>query len=248
MRVLFSVAIASILSTSLVVASLGNAHAGENKQPNAPSPQQAQQNAPSTWNTAVSSKENATGSVSGTTFDDRQMMWISKINEYFKTFDNIKGKFAQYSAKKKPMLGKYYIKRPGRFRFDYNRPSRMVIVSDGKRLVIQDHDLNTEDEIALKKTPFRVLLRKNVDILRDSRITLLQETDDQIIIELRDKNPRVYGGIKLFLVKEPELELKEWITTDVQGLKTRLVLRSLERVEKLSAKLFRFRSVMLPKF
>ena len=124
----------------------------------------------------------------------------------------------------------------------------MVIVSDGKRLVIQDHDLNTEDEIALKKTPFRVLLRKNVDILRDSRITLLQETDDQIIIELRDKNPRVYGGIKLFLVKEPELELKEWITTDVQGLKTRLVLRSLERVEKLSAKLFRFRSVMLPKF
>jgi len=232
------VAIASILSAGIAVTSTGIALAADKTAPNAPS----------TWNAAVNAKKSAVGAVSGTAFDENQMMWIGKINEYFKSFDNIKGKFAQYSGYKKRMLGKYYIKRPGRFRFDYNRPSRMVIVSDGKRLVIQDHDLNTEDEIALNKTPFRALLGKNVDILRDSRIQLLQETDDQVIIELRDKNPRVFGGIKLFLTKQPQLELKEWITTDVQGLKTRLVLVNLQRVEKLSAKLFRFRSVMLPKF
>jgi len=238
MRVLFSAAIASMMSLGLMVLAVSGACAADKKLAETPA----------AWNAAVNTKENAAGSVSGTTFDEAQMALIKKIDDYFKNLDNVKGKFIQYSADHKRMLGKYYIKRPGRFRFDYNRPSRMVIVSDGKRLVIQDHDLNTEDEIALKKTPFRSLLRKNVNILRDARIKFLQETDDQVIIELRDKNPRVYGGIKLFLDKQPTFELKEWITTDVQGLKTRIVLVNLKRVKKLSSRLFKFRSVMLPKF
>ena len=45
-------------------------------------------------------------------------------------------------------------------------------------------------------------MRKNVNILRDARIALLQQTDDIVIIELLDKNPRVAGGIKLFLCQK----------------------------------------------
>lgn len=196
-----------------------------------------------TWNAAVS----ADGK-SGSAFSEEQVKAINAVDAYFKDLDNVKGRFVQYSAKNKRMKGKYYIKKPGRFRFDYNRPSRMVIISDGRRLVIQDHDLNTEDQIALKKTPFRVLVRKNVNILRDAKIKFLKESDDQIVIELLDKNPKIAGGIKLFFEKKPELRLKEWITTDVQGLKTRIELVSLEKVKKLSSKLFKVKTVMLPKF
>ncbi len=83
----------------------------------------------------------------------------------------------QTNADGKSMRGKLYFKRPGRFRFDYARPSRMVIISDGTQLAIQDSDVNSDDRIELDQTPFRVLLRQDVDLVRDARILEVQEVD-----------------------------------------------------------------------
>ncbi len=58
------------------------------------------------------------------------------------------------------MKGKFLLKRPGRFRFDYSLPSKQIIISDGEYLAIQDLDLNNEDRVALDQTPFRLLLRQ----------------------------------------------------------------------------------------
>ncbi len=87
------------------------------------------------------------------------------------------------------MKGKFLVKRPGRFRFDYALPSKQVIISDGTNLAIQDLDLNNEDRVALDQTPFRLLLRKDVDLIRDANITEVQEADDMIVLALRDKSP-----------------------------------------------------------
>ncbi len=71
----------------------------------------------------------------------------------------------QIGADKKRMRGKFFVKRPGRFRFDYSLPSKQIIVSDGEYLAIQDLDLNNEDRVSLDQTPFRLLLRKDVDLV-----------------------------------------------------------------------------------
>ena len=82
------------------------------------------------WNANV--KQAAPNSaVAGATFSDQQIAVINEISAYFMKLDNVKGRFVQTGAKKKRMRGKFMIKRPGRFRFNYNRPSRMVILSDG---------------------------------------------------------------------------------------------------------------------
>ena len=114
----------------------------------------------------------------------------------------------QTSADNKRLRGKFYVKRPGRFRFDYNPPSRLVILSDGQYMAIQDLDLKTDDRVELDQTPFRVLLRKDVDLLRDARILEVSEVDDVIVLALQDRNPDNPGRIKLFLAKKPELELR----------------------------------------
>ena len=76
----------------------------------------------------------------------------------------------------------------------------------------------------LDQTPFRLLLRKDVDLLRDARIVEVQEADDLIVVAAEDKSPDTPGQIKLFLSTKPTLELKEWVTTDAQGLDTRVEL------------------------
>ena len=159
----------------------------------------------------------------------------------------IKGVFVQTSADNKRLRGKFYVKQPGRFRFDYNPPSRLVILSDGQYMAIQDLDMKTDDRVELDQTPFRVLLRKDVDLLRDAHILEVKEVDDVIVLALQDRNPDNPGRIKLFLAKKPDLELKEWITTDSQGLDTRVELTEVSKAESLDPALFKPTSMVFQK-
>ena len=97
-----------------------------------------------------------------------------------------------------------------------------MIVSDGEYLAIQDLDLNNEDRVALDQTPFRLLMRKDVDLIRDAKILDVQEAEDLIVLTVQDKSPDAPGRIKLFLATKPGVEIKEWVTTDAQGLETRV--------------------------
>ncbi|WP_072389678.1 outer membrane lipoprotein carrier protein LolA [Hyphomicrobium sp. CS1GBMeth3] len=184
----------------------------------------------------------------GLVLNDVQTEVVKKVNTYFNDLGDLKGNFVQIDANNKRMRGKFMVKRPGRFRFDYARPSRQIIISDGSYLAIQDLDLNNEDRVELDQTPFRLLLRKDVDLLRDAKIVEVQESDEQIIVALRDKSPDAPGKIKLFMSTKPSIELKEWITTDAQGLDTRIELSALEKGETLDAKLFKIEAVSLNKF
>jgi outer membrane lipoprotein-sorting protein len=178
-------------------------------------------------------------SVAGEEFDKKQLEIIQKVTAYFNQMPDLKGSFVQTSADNKRLRGKFYVKRPGRFRFDYAPPSRMVILSDGQYVIVQDHDIKTDDRRNLEHTPFRVLLRKDVDLLRDARILEVQEVDDIVVLSLQDKNPDNPGRIKLYLVSKPALELREWITTDAQGLDTRVELSELVKVDDLDPGLFK---------
>jgi len=66
----------------------------------------------------------------------------------------------------------------------------------------------------------------------------VKEVDDVIVLALQDRNPDNPGRIKLFLAKKPNLELKEWITTDSQGLDTRVELSEVSKTESLDPALF----------
>lgn len=172
------------------------------------------------------------------TLDANQTAMIDKVNGYFNELKTLQGRFVQTDANGETMKGKFKMKRPGMFRFDYARPSRQVIISDGTYLAIQDHDLNNEDRVALDQTPFRVLLREDVNLLRDSLITEVQENDTSILLALQDKSPDTPGRIRLVLSKDPALALKEWITNDAQGLETRVEVSDLERDADIDASEF----------
>lgn len=180
---------------------------------------------------------------SGITLDENQAAVVKLVSGYFGTLKSLKGAFVQTSSDNKRLKGKFFVKRPGRFRFDYALPSKQIIVSDGENLAIQDLDLRIEDRIALDQTPFRLILRKDVDLLRDAKITEVQQADDLIVLALSDKNPDTPGKIRLFLTTKPSLELKEWVTTDAQGVDTHVEVSELVNGDDLDGNLFKIQSV-----
>lgn len=148
---------------------------------------------------------------------------IQALNDYFNNLTNLEGRFTQTDSGNNQTKGAFYMKRPGRIRFDYDSPSNLRIVSDGKWLSIEDRDLSTYDRYPLESTPFRMLLKKEVNLNEDADIIDFFKGDDLIIVTLSDKVEKDAGRIKLFFSRN-ELQLKEWITTDQQGLDTRVQL------------------------
>ena len=200
----------------------------------------------SDWSADVS----ADADVSGQTFGETEIAIITRVNSYFNSIEDLKGAFIQTSSDDRKAKGKFFVKRPGRFRFVYSPPSKLVILSNGEQLLIEDHDLKTVDRFPIDSTPFRLLLKKDVDILRDARVTGVEETEDRISITIHDKKSDSSGKIQLLFTKSPEveLELSEWIITDAQGLDTRIQIAQLNRDEKVDARMFDGSKIDMPDF
>jgi outer membrane lipoprotein-sorting protein len=177
-----------------------------------------------------------------------QVAVIERLNSYFNNMVNLEGTFLQTDADDKRKKGRFYIERPGKLRFDYSLPSKQKIISDGKYLAIEDHDLNTTDRYPIESTPFRLLLTKNVDLLRDARIYSLDVGDNVAVVTLEDKNSDGGGQIRMFF-EWPEVKLKEWIISDPQGLNTRIQVADLELNKSVKPDIFKFSpDVGMPKF
>lgn len=182
-----------------------------------------------------------TANQSGATLDPVQADAIRKVDAYFNALQTMQGRFAQTtSADKKQQRGKFFVKKPGLFRFTYAPPSKLVILSDGNTLAIEDHDLKQSDKYPIDSTPFRLLLRNDVNIIRDARITELQVAEDLVVLSIIDKAGDSSGAIRLFFVQKPAFELKEWVITDAQGVETRIEVGELDKVLPIDNKVFQF--------
>jgi outer membrane lipoprotein-sorting protein len=177
-----------------------------------------------------------------------QLEILLKINDFFNNVKNMEGDFVQTDADDKRKKGRFYIERPGKVRFDYAPPSRQKIISNGKYLAIEDHDLNTADRYPLESTPFRLLLQEQVDLAADANIIALDVGENIVVVTLQDKEGKAGGQIRLFF-NWPEIALKEWIITDAQGLNTRIELAEMQLNKDADPKLFTFTpEVGMPKF
>jgi outer membrane lipoprotein-sorting protein len=197
------------------------------------------------WSSELSDAPVKDGKFTGT---PEQIADVQKINDYFNTMKNLEGIFLQTDPDGKQKKGKFHLQRPGKLRFDYSPPSKQKIISDGEYLAIENHDLRTTDRYALESTPFRMLLTEKVDLLNDARIISLDAAPDAMIITLEDKKSDRNGQIRLFFTW-PEIQLKEWLITDAQGLTTRIELGDLELNKPADPKLFTFsKELGLPSF
>lgn len=180
--------------------------------------------------------------------DEEALRLVQQVNDYFNNLTKLKADFVQTNANDETQRGTFYFQRPGKVRFDYAPPSKLRIISDGRYLAIENHDLRTADRYPLESTPFKLLLSDKVDLLEDARILSIDRGENVVIIALEDKTGESPGRIRLFFKTEPEFHLASWIITDPQGLDTRIDISDLKTDVELAADLFRFSDIALPTF
>lgn len=193
------------------------------------------------WEAAVEAAQSTTPLIG-----EEQAEAVRRINAYFNDITNLQGRFEQVDSTNKESSGRFYVQRPGKIRFDYAPPSGLRILADGSHLAIEDSDLKTVEKYPIKSTPFRLLLSESVDLERDARIVGVESQEGTLAITLEDKSGDAAGAIKLVFENGDELQLKEWIITDAQGLTTRVTITDIVSGRKVAADFFNSKTGFQP--
>src|SRR5215217_8579774 len=100
-------------------------------------------------------------------FDNAQRALVERANGYLSGLSTLVGNFVQIGPDGGRTEGKFYLQKPGRVRFEYNPPSPLELVSDGRSVAIRDRRLATQDLLLLSQTPLRFLLSERIDLLKE---------------------------------------------------------------------------------
>jgi outer membrane lipoprotein-sorting protein len=162
---------------------------------------------------------------------------LTLVNQALSTPGPLRGRFVQIGPNNRPANGSFYLKRPGKVRFAYDPPSALAIVADGSIVSIEDHALKTVNRAPLNTTPLYLLLKTDVNLERDTKVTNVAREGDSLFVTLREKRKDSNGDLTL-IVDAPSRELREWRVRDAAGNITLTALQTVQNVASLDPKLF----------
>lgn len=145
-----------------------------------------------------------------------------KIADHFSSVKTMTGEFVQFGPRGEQTGGKFFLERPGKIRFNYEKPSPMRVISDGRSVVIGNSKLRTWDIYPLSKTPLALLLDERID-LKSKMVRDVKEEPDLITIKLGDKS--LFADSTITMMFDPNTyELRQWTITDNQGKDTSVMI------------------------
>jgi outer membrane lipoprotein-sorting protein len=148
-------------------------------------------------------------------------------------------RFMQVSSTGAQAEGAMALQRPGRMRLEYDAPSPILVVADGRYLIYVDEKLNQVSHLPLESTPAGILLRDNISF-DDPEISVTDTRSKAGVaeIDVAMTNDRAAGLMTLVFSEQP-FALRQWRITDAQGTETAVTLFDVHTGVDLDQKLFK---------
>ncbi len=168
------------------------------------------------------------------------------LDRFFNGLQTLQAEFSQSVQDSRGQVtdksgGKLIIKKPGKFRWDYLKPSAQTIVSDGARIWLYDPELEQvtirRAEQSLNGTPASLLSGEGN--LRDSfEVEHVEQRDGMLVINLAPK--RADTDFKLLQMALRNEQLVAMSLTDKLGQTTLLQFAQLKRNAAVAESSFKF--------
>ncbi len=163
---------------------------------------------------------------------------LAELSAYLNQLATVQSDFTQVNADGSVSLGKIYIKRPGRVRFEYAPPDKSLVLASAETVAIFDGKSNQPaEEYPLKRTPLNLILAPKIDLARAKMVVGHNEVENTTRVVAQDPEHPEYGTIELVFTANP-VALRQWVITDDLGQQTTVILGELQPVDDLKASLF----------
>jgi outer membrane lipoprotein-sorting protein len=153
---------------------------------------------------------------------------IQMADDYFNSSRMMTADFVQTGQDGRRAEGKLYVLKPGRMRFEYAQPATMEIIADGVSVAIRDRKLKTQEIYFLAQTPLKFLLKNDLRLKKDVKVTSVSAVKDKTIITIEDST--TFGGtsvIRLYFDTK-NFSLSQWAVKDPQGYETLVTLHNID--------------------
>lgn len=159
----------------------------------------------------------------------RELSLVDKATQYLQGLNEVEGRFEQTNPRGAVQTGDIFLKRPGKARFQYDAPSGLLVVSDGRNVSVWDSRLRTFDRTLLGATPLAILLARQIRLDQDVEVFRVGNYDDGFFLSARSASGQAQteGYITLVFGGKP-LALRGWTLVDGQGQATKVKIISLE--------------------
>jgi outer membrane lipoprotein-sorting protein len=170
---------------------------------------------------------------------DADQATLIQVGKYLNGLRALKGRFLQVGPDGKTTQGTMWLERPGRMRFEYDKPSPLLLVAGHGIVTFYDAQLGQTTNMAVTQTPLGLLLADTITLSGDVTVTDFQRPPGQLLITLvRTKSPGD-GSLTLMLNADP-LALVGWSVVDAEGRETRLRISNIQLGGTFSDSLFHF--------
>ena len=145
---------------------------------------------------------------------------LDQVSAHLKAVDTMTARFVQTASSGKSIGGQLTLKRPGRVRFQYDKGVPLLIVGDGKALVMIDYQVKQVSRWPVGKSPLGILLNPDQDLSKFARV-IADPTDGPMLVQARDARHPEFGVITIAFRRAPGapagLRLEGWTVVDAQN-------------------------------
>ncbi len=172
-----------------------------------------------------------------------QQLSLQEISGYLNNLQTATGGFTQVNADGSLSEGTFYLKRPGRVRFEYGDNSGLFVAGGGQVAVFDAASNEGPQRFPLSETPLSIILADNVDLGRAGMVTGHTSDGTTTTVTARDPQHPEYGSIQLVFTADP-VELRQWVITDDTGSQTTVILNDMQTGVQIGDRAFNIQAEM----
>ena len=158
---------------------------------------------------------------------EERLKTVAKIEKYLHDLKTMKARFTQTAPNGEKTSGVFYMKRPGKMRFEYDPPVEDFIVADGLFIYFYDSVMEHQSSTAIGNSLADFILRDNIRLSGDIKILDISEglidKDKSLEVTLTQTADPGAGNLTLIFRQQP-MQLVSWVINDAQGMTTTLAL------------------------
>lgn len=152
---------------------------------------------------------------------------LAKILIYLNNLKTVTARFMQVGPNGSVRTGSAIVQRPGKMRFQYDKPNPQLLIAGFGLVVYHDPELDQTSNIPLSSTPLGILLTKHITFSGPVTVAKMSTPPGEIQVTLIRSGKAEQGHITLVFSTDP-IELKQWRITDAQGRITQVSLYDLK--------------------
>ena len=164
---------------------------------------------------------------------------IARVEQYLNGITTLEARFLQVADRGAPLGGEFYVKRPGKLRFQYDPPARIQIVADGSQVTYYDADSDQISQVPTGLTVAKFLVAPKISLTGDLSVTKVERAAGALQITAVQARSPGEGHVVLSFGDKP-LQLRRWTVVDGRNRAISVTLTNLKTGGALKDDLFVF--------